>query len=290
MWPYRYDRMEPTPWLWVSEGITDYYADLALVRGGIVQPDAFMRVTAGKIGTVADGPPTALEDASLSTWIHPTDGSGYLYYPKGSLAGFMLDILIRDASDNHRSLDTVMRELYRSAYKQGRGFTAPDWWGAVSQAAGGKSFTDFAAKYVDGRDPYPWDRILPLAGMRTVSDTVHEPRLGISAGQDSSGAIVIRAVQPGGTAEEAGIRTGDVLLALGDLAVTDPGFGEAFRTKFGKNEGDSLPIRIRRGTDTLTLHGKVRLASRVESGIEANPAAGEKALRIRTGIVAGKTE
>ena len=126
--------------------------------------------------------------------------------------------------------------------------------------------------------------------MRTVSDTVHEPRLGISAGQDSSGAIVIRAVQPGGTAEEAGIRTGDVLLALGDLAVTDPGFGEAFRTKFGKNEGDSLPIRIRRGTDTLTLHGKVRLASRVESGIEANPAAGEKALRIRTGIVAGKTE
>ena len=56
--------------------------------------------------TVADAPPTALEDASLSTWIHPTDGSGYLYYPKGSLAGFMLDILIRDASDNRRSLDT----------------------------------------------------------------------------------------------------------------------------------------------------------------------------------------
>ena len=34
MVPYRYDRAQPTPWLWVSEGITDYYADLALVRGG----------------------------------------------------------------------------------------------------------------------------------------------------------------------------------------------------------------------------------------------------------------
>ena len=56
-------------------------------------------------------------------------------------------------------------------------------------------------------------------------------------------------------------------------AVTDPGFGEAFRAKFGKNEGDSLPIKVRRGTDTLTLHGKVRLVARVESGIEANPAA-----------------
>src|SRR5204863_3030895 len=36
MWPYRYDVAMPTTWLWVSEGITDYYADLALVRGGVV--------------------------------------------------------------------------------------------------------------------------------------------------------------------------------------------------------------------------------------------------------------
>ena len=62
---------------------------------------------------VAAEPPTALEDASLSTWIKPIDGTQYLYYPKGSLAGFMLDVLIRDASDNRRSLDDVMRELYR---------------------------------------------------------------------------------------------------------------------------------------------------------------------------------
>ena len=29
MWPYHYDRPQETTWLWVSEGITDYYADLA---------------------------------------------------------------------------------------------------------------------------------------------------------------------------------------------------------------------------------------------------------------------
>ena len=29
MVPYRYDRAQPTTWLWVSEGITDYYADLS---------------------------------------------------------------------------------------------------------------------------------------------------------------------------------------------------------------------------------------------------------------------
>src|SRR5207247_457111 len=81
--------------------------------------------------------PVSLEDASLSTWVHPVDGTGYIYYPKGSLAGFMLDIMIRDASDNRQSLDNVMRELYTTAYKQGRGFTREAWWSAVSRAARG---------------------------------------------------------------------------------------------------------------------------------------------------------
>jgi predicted metalloprotease with PDZ domain len=290
MVPYRYDRMEPTTWLWVSEGITDYYADLALVRGGIVKPDDFMSATSEKIGTVADAPPTALEDASLSTWIHPTDGSGYLYYPKGSLAGLMLDIMIRDATNNHHSLDTVMRDLYRTTYKTGRGFVGADWWGAVSRAAGGKKFADFAAEYVDGREPYPLDTVLPLAGMRGVTDTIREPRLGINTGQDSSGAIVVRDVRPGSPAEEAGVKTGDVLLALGNLAVTDPGFAQAYRARFGKSEGDSLPIRVRRGNETLTLHGKVVLMMRLEHRIVSDSAASPKATRIRDGILTGKTE
>jgi predicted metalloprotease with PDZ domain len=292
MVPYRYDRMEPTPWLWVSEGITDYYADLALVRGGIVKPDAFMDVTGGKVNTVTEAPPTALEDASLSTWIHPVDGSGYLYYPKGSLAGFMLDVLIRDASDNTKSLDTVMRELYRTTYKRGRGFTGADWWGAVSRAAAGKSFADFAAKYVNGREPFPWDKVLPLGGMRYVTDTIKQPRLGLSGAPDSSGAIVINGVLPGGVADKAGMKVGDILLALGDLSVTNsPDFGAAYRAKFAKHQdGDSLPIKVRRGNDTLTLRGTVSLIAHLEHRIVADSAASPKAARIRDGIVTGKTD
>ena len=170
LWPYRYDRAQPTTWLWVSEGITDYYSDLVLVRSGVQQPAEFYATITGKIQNVGNLPPVALEDASLSTWIHPTDGTGYIYYDKGSLAGFMLDVLIRDASDNRRSLDDVMRTLYRSDYTQGKGFTSDEWWKAVSAAAGGKSFADFNAKYVDGREPYPWEQILPLAGLRRLRD------------------------------------------------------------------------------------------------------------------------
>ena len=289
MVPYRYDRSEPTPWLWVSEGITDYYADLAILRGGIIDSAQFLAVTAEKIAKVSEVAPTALEDASLSTWIHPTDGSGYLYYPKGSLAGFLLDILIRDASDNRRSLDDVMRELYRSTYKAGRGFTGAEWWRAVSRAAGGQSFNTFAARYVDGRMPYPWAQVLPLAGIRAVADTMHEARLGIATALDSTGGIVIREVEPGSAADEAGVKSGDVLLRLGGIAVTDSTFGEQFRARFGKEDGQPLPIEVRRDGRDVALNGKVRLVARVETRLTVDSTASAKAARVRAGIFGGRT-
>ena len=287
LWPYRYSGPQPTPWLWVSEGITDYYADLALVRGGVVDSAQFLGLTGEKMARVADGPATALEDASLSTWIEPVDGTHYQYYPKGSLAGFILDVLIRDGSDNRRSLDDVLRELYRATYRKGRGFTAADWWPAVSRAAGGRSFAEFHARHIDGREPFPWDDILPRAGLRMASDTLREPQVGLATTQDTAGAIVVEGVLPGGVAEAAGVKSGDQLIALGDVEILDPNFGAAFRTRFGKNEGDSLPIRVRRGADTLTLQGVVRLVSRVETRLDFDPGAGEKAVRIRRGILRG---
>jgi predicted metalloprotease with PDZ domain len=288
MWPYHYDRPQETTWLWVSEGITDYYADLAMVRGGVVDSTVFLNLTQGKMTEVAEAPPTALDDASLSTWIGPTDGSRYLYYPKGSLAGLMLDILIRDGSDNRYSLDDVMQQLYRADYKKGRGFTSADWWRTVSRLAGGRSFTDFEAKYVNGREPFPWSEILPLAGLRLVTDTVRAPQVGIGMTQDTAGSVVITQVQPGGVAAQAGVKQGDRLISLGDVAINDSTFNDAFRRSFGRSEGDTLRIKVLRGRDTLTLNGRIRLVDHTEEHLAADAAASPKAARIRAGLFRGR--
>jgi predicted metalloprotease with PDZ domain len=289
MVPYRYDVAQPTPWLWVSEGITDYYADLMLLRAGIVDSTGFLDVTNGKIANVDDAPPVALEDASLSTWIHPTDGSGYLYYPKGSLAGFMLDILIRNASDNHRSLDDVMRAVYTGTFKAGRGFGGAEWWGAVARASGRKDWTGFNDRYVDGREPFPWDSILPLAGLRIRVDTLHEPRLGVQFNLDSAG-IIVAGVVPGGAGEAAGLQNGDILLALGDVTISGIASFDDFRTAYSGRDGQDMPIRIRRGGEEVTLAGKVRIVERLERHLEIDPAATDRAVRVRHGLFAGVTQ
>jgi predicted metalloprotease with PDZ domain len=286
MWPYDYSRPQPTPWLWVSEGITDYYADLAELRGGVVDEKGFYALTAGKLNEVAEAGPVSLEDASLNAWIHPVDGTEFIYYPKGSLAGLLLDIMIRDASDNAHSLDDVMRGLYQSDYKRGRGFTSSDWWSAVSAAAGGKSFAAFSAKYIDGRAPFPIDSVLPLAGLRTRAAMV--PRLGVMTQLDSNGVVVAQ-VQEGSAASAAGVRPGDYLLTVGDVAVQDAQFGARLRAKFGASvEGSPLPIKVRRGSETLTLPGKLRFGPG-DPMVEPDPNASAKAVRIRNGILKGTT-
>jgi predicted metalloprotease with PDZ domain len=286
LWPYVYDRPQPTPLLWVSEGITDYYADLALVRGGVTDAMAFYNTTAGKINEVNDVPPVALEDASLSTWVHPVNGTGYIYYPKGSLAGFMLDILIRDASDNRRSLDDVLRELYQTEYKRGSGFTNAEWWAAVSRAAAGRSFDGFYDRYIDGREPFPWDSILPVAGLRAVRDP--QPRLGIFTAPDSAG-IRVTQLEPGGAAIEAGVREGDYLLAVGDVLVTDPEVGARFRERFARaSEGSPITLRVRRLGQTLNLPARLRFSPGAYRIVPDNDAPA-KARRIRDGILQGRT-
>jgi predicted metalloprotease with PDZ domain len=288
MVPYRYDRQQPTTLLWVSEGVTDYYADLAQVRGGIIDSSAFLELLTEKKGEVEAAPVIALEDASLSTWIRPTDGTQYVYYPKGALAGFLLDIMIRDASDNAHSLDTVMRDIYQTTYKAGRGFTAQDWWGAVTRAAGGKSFADFNTRYVDGREPFPWSSVLPLAGMRINVDSIREPWIGVTTNVDSAGVVVME-VERGGAAETAGVQVGDYLVRIGDIPVSDPDFGARYRTRYARSEGQTVPVVIKRsGADrtlTLPVRSRVRTVETIVSDRNASP----KAMRIRSGILRGTT-
>jgi len=289
MVPYRYDVPEPTPWLWVSEGITDYYADLVLTRGGVMDSTGLLAATTDKILTVGNTIPVALEDASLSTWIHPTDGTGYIYYPKGSLAGFLLDILIRDASDNRRSLDDVMQELYRTTYKAGgKGFGAAEWWGAVKREAGGKDFAWFNDRFVDGREPFPWDSVLPLAGLRLETDTIHVPRFGIETQTDSSGARVTN-MTPDGAGAASGLQIGDQILQVGDIPVIGEESFAQFRTRYASQEGAQVPIKVRRGTADLTLTVIIRLTTITNDRLTFDPKAGPKALRVRHGLMTGAT-
>jgi predicted metalloprotease with PDZ domain len=285
--PYRYDDAQPTGWLWVSEGITDYYADVAAVRAGIGDSTKILGQMANDIVSVVEAPPTALSDASREVWIDPTDGSGYLYYPKGALAGFLLDLCIRDASDGQHSLDDVMRALYEATYQKGRGFTPDDWWSTVSRLAGGQSFATFSRRFIDGREPLPYDSVLALAGLRLAVDSTHPPRIASFAIDRDSAGIKIVWVQNKSAAAKAGIQKGDYLLTMGNVPVVAVPSILEFRRRYADSSGTTIAVVVRRGADTLTLHAPISEPVDHTARIEIVPDASPKAARIRHAFFTG---
>jgi predicted metalloprotease with PDZ domain len=284
--PYRYDRAQPTTWLWMAEGITDYYADLALVRGGLTDEAGFLSATLNKIDHVANVPVIALEDASLQSWLATSDGTADIYYDKGSLAGLGLDILIRDASDGARGLDDVMRELWTGPWKAGRGFTSDDFWNAVTRAAGGRAFGQFDQRYIDGRVAFPWHEWLPLAGWRIREDSTSEPRLGALLRADSLG-VRVDALDSIGAAARAGLRVGDVITAIGGRSTLDPSFGDAWRDFWGRRPGATMTLEVRRGVTTQLIDVIVEVTTLIDRRIEPTPTPSPRAMRVRSGILRG---
>jgi S1-C subfamily serine protease len=100
-------------------------------------------------------------------------------------------------------------------------------------------------------------------------------------------AIAVVSVQEGSSAAAAGVKPGDILLSVGDIAVNDQQFGARMRAKYGASaEGLPLQIKLRRGPDTLTLAGRLQFAAG-DVVVEVDPTAKPKAVKIRAGILKG---
>ncbi len=288
MWPYDYRAEQYTPLLWWSEGVTDYYGDLTDLRAGLFNDSLWLASTQSNVDQVEQIPePWSEEDGSLATWINEVyDNSSQMYYPKGSLTGLLLDISIRNATDNKHSLDEVTRNLYTRFYKQGKGFHTVDLLALLTEA-GMPDVSGFYQRYINGRDPFPYEQILPLAGIAVQHSSTTSIFLGVSF---AGVANVLADVVDGGPAQTAGLQAGDTIVSVGDITVSpDKDWGPTFRSRYAGQPGP-VPVVVRRDGRTLTLNvtpGQ-RMVNEVTLSRMANPSA--KAARIWQGIATGTVD
>jgi predicted metalloprotease with PDZ domain len=289
MWPYDYHAEQFTPLLWWSEGVTDYYADLTNLRAGLWSPDQFIQNVNDNIQQVENAPePWSAEDGSVATWINEVYvNSSQLYYPKGSLLGMLLDISIRDATDNAHSLDDVMRALFARYYRQGRGFSTADLLGEL-RTAGMPEVDAFYQRYINGRDSLPYDAVFAKAGISVARNKASVPFLGIATGVASGAALDVQSVTPGSAAEAAGVQPGDVLVSVGDIAVApDQDWATTFRSRYRGRAGQPLAITVRRGGQVITLNTVVRERSSGHVTVQRAARLTPKQTRIWQGLATG---
>src|SRR5207249_7989540 len=212
MWPYDYHDAQYTPLLWWSEGVTDYYADVTNLGSGVWTAEQCLESAGGNMQQVESAPePWSEEDGSVATWINEVYvNSSQLYYPKGSLTGLLLDVSIRDATNNARGLDDVMRALFTRFYQREKGFSTNDLL-ALLREVGMPDADGFYQRYINGREPLPYEPVLPKAAIAVVRKTTAVPFLGVNAQPNEHGKLVVRDIVPGSAAEAAGLAAGDEL-------------------------------------------------------------------------------
>lgn len=119
--PYDYGQENHTRLLWCFEGTTAYYDMLLTRRAGIMSASRYL-TRLGETLTQLHGTPgrrvQPLEEASFQAWVkhyRPDENSvnsAISYYLKGEVVSWLLDLHIRRATDDRRSMDDVMRVLW----------------------------------------------------------------------------------------------------------------------------------------------------------------------------------
>jgi predicted metalloprotease with PDZ domain len=185
--PFDYTREQYQPSLWVAEGWTQYYGQVALYRAGVLQQSGFYPMVANSIIKWNLTDPGRKEvSARMASFEAPfwdgaqpgfavNPGSFFSYYTKGAGLALYLDLFIRSRTQNARSLDDAFRNLRRlsweqpnaSYYLQGRGYTEGDVERAVSEAAG-TDMHDWFTRHVGGVEDPEFDQVLADAGLRLV--------------------------------------------------------------------------------------------------------------------------
>jgi len=291
MWPYDYHAEQYTPLLWWSEGVTDYYSDLTNIRSGLWTADQFLNNAAQDMQQVESAPePWSEEDGSVATWIKEVFvNSSQLYYPKGALTGMLLDISIRDATDNRHRLDDVMRALYSRFYERQRGFTTGDLLGLLREF-GMPDVDAFYQRYINGRDPLPYESVFSKAGIAVERQTTSNPFLGVNAQPNDQGKMVVQGVVPGSAAEAAGLAPGDVLLKIGEVELRpEEDWAVKFRQRYRGQAGAPLAIAVQRAAQPLTLTTQVHERTAVSYSLKLLPSPSPKQAEIWRGLTAGST-
>ncbi len=176
--PFDYDREVLTPSLWISEGFTVYYETAILRRAGLMNSDDVRTALSEFIQTTEKyngHKHMSLRQSSYDIWLNffnrnaNGNDTRVSYYIKGPVLGLLMDIEIRDLTQNKKSLDDVMRTLYKTYYQEKqRGFTEEEFWQVCTEVAG-SPLTEMR-RYVETTCEIDYERCLDKAGLTLDSD------------------------------------------------------------------------------------------------------------------------
>jgi predicted metalloprotease with PDZ domain len=293
MEPVDYTKEQYTRAFWFAEGVTNTYASYTMVRTGLWTKAQFYDDFAQQVGDLESRPANhwqSAEQSSLDAWfekysIYNRPTNSVSYYTKGQVLGFLLDVLIRDRTDDEHSLDDVLREMNEEFGKTGKGYRDSVDVRLTAERVAGGSFDDFFRRYVAGADAVPYRDILAKAGLDLRTDERKHASLGFFAEREGT-TLTVQTVDADGAAEQSGLRRGDVILSWNG--------GEPPRNldrwAYQHKRGTVVKLGVRREEGNVSVEFPLGEVSEIFYRVVEDQRAGEKARRIREGLLRGTTQ
>ena len=271
--PYDLSVETHTELLWVFEGITSYYDDLALVRSGLIPREEYLELLGQTITRVNRGPGRrrqSVAESSFDAWtkFYKQDANAgnaiVSYYAKGSLIALALDLRLRFETDGRVSLDDVMRACWKKWGETGEGMPERGLE-TTSEEVSGLDLGDFFDAAVRGTGELPLDTLLHDHAIEYClrisegrkdkggkkADAGKSPAVWLGANLAMrNGKPVFISLSNGGPAEIAGVSPGDELVALDGLRANVSGSDTRIRRY---RPGDKSELTVFRGDELLTL-------------------------------------
>ena len=229
--PFDYENENPTKSLWIAEGFTEYYGALTVHRTALMSRTEYLENLSSLINTLQTTPgrlESSAEQASFDAWIklyRPDENTNNVtisYYTKGAIVGWLLDAKIRQATNDKKSLDDLMRLAFQR-YSGEHGYT-PEQFKALADEVAGTSLGGFFHAAVETPGELDYREALDWFGLRfkppapPKEGETRKAWMGAETRVDNGRLIVSRVVR-GTPAFDAGLSVDDEILAIGDYRV-----------------------------------------------------------------------
>lgn len=221
--PYDYNEEQFTGLHWFTEGVTEYYSTLAMIRAGVISREEGLKIFANSIQVLENNYAYSVISpyySSYDSWLSPSTYSQPLlrnsFYVSGQILGLMMDLRIRSQSKGEKSLDDVFRYLYQVYGSLDHGVSEDGIQKAIETVTG-NSWQDFFDSYVYGNKVKDYRSLFAGTGLDiNVSENTDNmwEKLGILQVSKSEQGWFVKKIHPLGDAYLAGIGVGDLITEI----------------------------------------------------------------------------
>jgi len=254
---HNFDFREPkmSKHLWLYEGCTEYFSDLARAQDTLMSEMEFFNEINQKMKTttmMTRNRPLSLVNLSINVLTEENQKLYPIIYEKGAVVAFLLDLHIRELTNQQLDLLGLIRKLSEK-YGPDKPFKDDELFDEIVKITK-PQIMDFFNDYIIGDKQLPYNDYFSKVGYSYKDSTSVKSYQFASANiffsRDNPNVSILRVRRE----NDFGVKDGDTLLAVNDVKITTENRIEEFtKNIWAPKTGNSVTLKVKRGNEELSL-------------------------------------